>query len=53
MTPIRRYSEAEAKALGLLEDDTPRPATLADLTPAPAAAPKGFIDILRSKTVVK
>ena len=38
---------------GLLEDDRPRPATLADLEPTPAAAPKGFMDILRSKTVVK
>jgi flagellar protein FliO/FliZ len=53
VTPIRRYSEAEAKALGLLDDDTPRPATLADLEPTPAAAPKGFVEILRSKTVVK
>jgi flagellar protein FliO/FliZ len=50
VTPIRRYSEAEARELGLLD---PAPATLADLEPAPAAAPKGFIDILRSKTVVK
>jgi flagellar protein FliO/FliZ len=53
VTPIRRYSEAEARALGLLEDTTPRPATLADLEPTPADAPKGFVDILRSKTVVK
>ena len=53
VTPIRRYSEADAKALGLMEDDTPRAATLADLEPTPAAAPKGFIEILRSKTVVK
>jgi flagellar protein FliO/FliZ len=50
VTPIRRYSEAEARELGLLD---PAPATLADLEPTPAAAPKGFIDILRSKTVVK
>jgi flagellar protein FliO/FliZ len=53
VTPIRRYSEPEARALGLLEDTTPRAATLADLAPTPAAAPKGFMDILRSKTVVK
>jgi flagellar protein FliO/FliZ len=53
VTPIRRYSEAEAKALGLVEDDAPRAATLADLEPTPAAAPQGFMDILRSKTVVK
>ena len=50
VTPIRRYSEDEARALGLLD---PAPATLADLEPTPAAAPKGFMDILRSKTVVK
>ena len=52
VTPIRRYSEAEAHALGLLTTP-PRAATLADLEPTPAAAPKGFMDILRSKTVVK
>jgi len=50
VTPIRRYTEAEARALGLLD---PAPATLADLEPTSAAAPKGFIEILRSKTVVK
>ncbi len=53
VTPIRRYSEAEAAALGLVDDTTPRAATLADLEPTPAAAPKGFMEILRSKTVVK
>jgi flagellar protein FliO/FliZ len=50
VTPIRRYSEADARAMGLLD---PAPATLADLEPAPDEAPKGFLDILRSKTVVK
>ncbi|HEX6024463.1 MAG TPA: flagellar biosynthetic protein FliO [Solirubrobacter sp.] len=50
VTPIRRYSEAEARALGLLDDDTPQPATLADLE---NERPKGFLDALRAKTVVK
>ena len=49
VTPIRRYSEAEARALGLLETPAPPGATLASLQPP---APKGFMDILRSKTVV-
>jgi flagellar protein FliO/FliZ len=52
IAPIRRYSEDEARALGLIE--TPATvtagATLESLTPA---EPKGFMDILRSKTVVK
>ena len=52
ITPIRRYSEAEARALGLIDAAESRSgATLASLEPA--AAPKGFMDILRSKTVVK
>jgi flagellar protein FliO/FliZ len=49
VTPIRRYSEADAQALGLLDG---APATLADLEPA-ADKPKNFIDALRAKTVVK
>ena len=53
VTPIRRYSEAEARALGLLEAPRRGAATLADLEPTPTAAPKGFMEILRSKTVVK
>jgi flagellar protein FliO/FliZ len=48
VTPIRRYSEQDARTLGLLDG---APATLADLEPTPA--PKGLIDILRAKTVVK
>ena len=52
IAPIRRYSEDEARALGLI--DIPNTvtvgATLESLTPA---EPKGFMDILRSKTVVK
>jgi flagellar protein FliO/FliZ len=52
ITPIRRYSEDEARALGLI--DAPQPptvgATLESLAPI---QPKGFMEILRSKTVVK
>jgi flagellar protein FliO/FliZ len=52
ITPIRRYSEDEARALGLI--DAPETitvgATLESLAPVP---PKGFMEILRSKTVVK
>jgi flagellar protein FliO/FliZ len=50
IAPIRRYSEDEARALGLI--DAPQTlnvgATLESLE-----EPKGFLDILRSKTVVK
>jgi flagellar protein FliO/FliZ len=55
ITPIRRYSEAEARQLGLLEGAESAPQFVAGLetAPAPAAAPKGFIDSLRAKTVVK
>jgi flagellar protein FliO/FliZ len=49
ITPIRRYSEEEALSLGLLE---PPPTTLASLE-VETAEPKNFMDILRSKTVVK
>ena len=53
IAPIRRYSEDEARALGLI--DVPQTvtvgATLESL--APADQPKGFMNILRSKTVVK
>jgi flagellar protein FliO/FliZ len=53
IAPIRRYSEDEARALGLI--DVPKTvtigATLESL--APADEPKGFMNILRSKTVVK
>jgi flagellar protein FliO/FliZ len=52
ITPIRRYSEDEARALGLI--DAPQTievgATLESLAPV---QPKGFIEILRSKTVVR
>ena len=53
ITPIRRYTESEAHALGLLEPPSFTLTTLeADIDPAPVA-PKGFVDILRSKTVVR
>jgi flagellar protein FliO/FliZ len=55
IAPIRRYSEAEARTLGLIEGPptvtVPMGATLASLEPVPA--PKGFMNALRSKTVVK
>jgi flagellar protein FliO/FliZ len=47
ITPIRRYTEAEAHTLGLLD---PAPVTLASLE-ADAERPKGVMNIL--KTVVK
>src|SRR3954471_4285208 len=43
ITPIRRYSQTEAHALGLLE---PAPLTLSDLEVEPVE-PKNFMDILR------
>jgi flagellar protein FliO/FliZ len=48
VTPIRRYSEAEAHALGLLEAPT---MTLASLE-AELEQPKGLMNILRAKTTV-
>jgi flagellar protein FliO/FliZ len=55
IAPIRRYSEAEARALGLIDAPptvtVPLHTTLADLEPTPQ--PKGFMNALRSKTVVK
>src|SRR4051794_19691078 len=50
ITPIRRYSEAEAHSLGLLE---PAPGTPASLEVTPAEPAKGLVNLLRSKTVVK
>ena len=53
VTPIRRFSEAEAIEMGLI--DGPAPATLATLQDevvAPAK-PKGLMELLRSKTVIK
>jgi flagellar protein FliO/FliZ len=55
IAPIRRYSEAEARTLGLIDAPetvtVPMHATLASLEPA--EPPKGFMAALRSKTVVK
>ena len=48
VTAIRRYSESEAHALGLLD---PQAATLASLEAE--IAPKGLLAQLRAKTVVK
>src|SRR3954447_9571941 len=50
ITPIRRYSEDEAHRLGLLE---PAPMTLDTLEVAATEKPKGFMEILRAKTVIK
>ena len=50
ITPIRRYSEAEATALGLLE---PPAMTLASLEAESAAPQKGFMNLIRSKAVAK
>jgi flagellar protein FliO/FliZ len=52
ITPIRRYSEDEARALGLI--DAPQTVTVgATLESLAPIQPKGFMEILRSKTVVK
>jgi flagellar protein FliO/FliZ len=55
IAPIRRYSESEARTLGLIDAPetltVPMHATLASLE-APEQ-PKGFLNALRSKTVVK
>jgi flagellar protein FliO/FliZ len=55
IAPIRRYSEGEARTLGLIDApetvEVPMHATLASLQ-APEQ-PKGFLHALRSKTVVK
>jgi flagellar protein FliO/FliZ len=53
VTPIRRFTEAEALEMGLI--DGPAPATLATLQDeaAPPAKPKGLMERLRSKTVIK
>ena len=50
ITPIRRYSEAEATALGLLE---PPAMTLASLEAESSAPPKGLMNLIRAKAVAK
>jgi flagellar protein FliO/FliZ len=52
ITPIRRYSEDEARALGLI-DEPPTMTVGATLESLAPVQPKGFMEILRSKTVVK
>jgi flagellar protein FliO/FliZ len=52
ITPIRRYSEDEARALGLI-DGPPTMTVGATLESLAPIQPKGFMEILRSKTVVK
>jgi flagellar protein FliO/FliZ len=44
VTPIRTYGEAEARALGLLEDELPG---------AEVVAPEGFMARLRARTVIR
>src|SRR3954467_6744628 len=56
IAPIRRYSESEARTLGLIDSpetvEVPMHATLASLE-APEQQSKGFMAALRSRTVVK
>jgi flagellar protein FliO/FliZ len=49
VTPIRTYTEAEARMLGLLEEET----TEAPLEPAAAPKRGGVIDALRRRTVIR
>ena len=49
VTPIRTYSEAEARALGLLEEETAEPAD----EPKPARAKGNLLDGLRRRTVIR
>jgi flagellar protein FliO/FliZ len=56
VTPIRRFSEAEAAELGLIETAQPQGATLESLGVTPNGKPQtigGLLDNLRAKTVVK
>jgi hypothetical protein len=50
VTPIRTYSEAEARTLGLLEDVVE--AEVAD-APEPGSRRAGFLDELRRRTVIR
>jgi flagellar protein FliO/FliZ len=49
VTPIRTYSEAEARALGLLVDEQPEPEAAAK----PSRVRGGFLENLRRMTVIK
>jgi flagellar protein FliO/FliZ len=55
VAPIRRYSEDEARHLGLIEapGTVTVNATLADLEAPATDAPKGLLNTLRSRTVVR
>jgi flagellar protein FliO/FliZ len=48
VTPIRTYSEAEARALGLLTEDEPE---IVDAKPSPLRG--NFLDELRRRTVIR
>ena len=50
VTPIRTYSEAEARALGLIEDESI--VTVEETVPAPAKG-GGFLENLRRLTVIR
>jgi flagellar protein FliO/FliZ len=49
VTPIRTYSEAEARALGLLADETAEPIDEAKAKPAR----RGLLEELRRRTVIR
>jgi len=56
VTPIRTYSESEARALGLLEDDdedVPVPASTAPVAAPRPAAVGGLLETLRARTVIR
>ena len=60
VTPIRTYSEPEARELGLLEDDAPAPAAAPAPSPGSPAARAGsafklsrVVDDLRARTVLR
>jgi flagellar protein FliO/FliZ len=56
VTPIRRFSEAEAIQLGLLDGTTGATLDVLPEGPAPVRRPQtvgGLLDALRAKTVVK
>jgi flagellar protein FliO/FliZ len=54
VTPVRSYDEAQARALGII-DDEPEPEALAPLKPLPAAGedgkPRNALETLRAWTV--
>jgi flagellar protein FliO/FliZ len=52
VTPIRTYSEAEARSLGLLDDESPMDAVAPDVFGKETRRGR-FIDELRKRTVIK